>query len=373
MKLSGKMKHDALAREAELRFAELVEAVPFLKLSSIEHEVKATGAFVADSIYTAEVAGEPFSLVVEFKQKAEPSIVRHSVLQLKEILRRLPGEKKYGILMAPFISERSAAICDEEGIGRFDLAGNSRIVFDNVFIATTSRENPFKSKRELKSVFSPKAGRVLRKLLEAPLRHWRIVELKEASGVSIGQVSNVRKQLINNEWAAVDECGLRIVRPAELLRAWRNSYQQATDSIHRFYTLLHGEALEESIRSAMSEADAGNHLVLASFSAAKWIAPFVRQATTFMYADSMGQEIARRHLKLSAAGTGANVVLLDPAEDDVFTDRLELASGLWGTGYVQTYLDLAAAGERGIEAAEHLLERALTPAWMANEGQKDNG
>ena len=85
-----------------------------------------------------------------------------------------------------------------------------------------------------------------------------------------------------------------------------------------------------------------------------------------------GRRFGKRHdddlrlmrvLQLLPAARGENVVILEPREDDVFSGRLEAAPGIRCTGLVQTWLDLGAAGERGREAAEHLLQEKLLPAW----------
>jgi len=51
------------------------------------------------------------------------------------------NERHCGLLLAPFISEESAKICTDAGIGYADLAGNARLAFDTVFIETRSAGN----------------------------------------------------------------------------------------------------------------------------------------------------------------------------------------------------------------------------------------
>ena len=60
--------------------------------------------------------------------------LRAAALQLNDILSRLPGSSMYGVVLAPFISERSADVCREAGVGYVDLAGNCLINFDHVFL-----------------------------------------------------------------------------------------------------------------------------------------------------------------------------------------------------------------------------------------------
>jgi hypothetical protein len=88
-------------------------------------------------------------------------------------------------------------------------------------------------------------------------------------------------------------------------------------------------------------------------------------ATTFFFADAAGGAAVRRHLHLEPAARGENVVIEEPQEDDVFLARIEPAPGIWCSGAVQTWLDLSASGERGREAAAHLLSERLLPAWRS--------
>ena len=217
----------------------------------------------------------------------------------------------------------------------------------------------------MRSLFTPKAERLLRVLLTPPLRAWKVEELAAAAGVSFGQVSKVRQYLIAQQWAKADGDGLRVDQPAEVADAWRKSYSARLNSREGFYTLLHGEPLDAAIRSALAEA--GAHAVLASYSAARWIAPYARQATQFFYADEIGAAIVKRHLQLQPVTRGENVVLMQAREDDVFSGRIEAAPGIWCTGLIQTWLDLTVAGERGGEAADHLLNEKLSPLWLKEQ------
>jgi hypothetical protein len=99
--------------------------------------------------------------------------------------------------------------------------------------------------------------------------------------------------------------------------------------------------------------------VLAGFSAADWLAPYVRQSTTYFYADEQGAEALKQALDLSPAAKGANCVIRIPEEDGVLEDHVEAGEGLRVTSPVQTYLDLLQLGERGREGAEHLRNQKL--------------
>lgn len=87
----------------------------------------------------------------------------------------------YGVFVAPYISDASAKICREEGIGYIVRAGNCRLNFDGVCIEVKGNPNPFSEKRELKSLYAPKAERILRILLGEPRRIWATEELARAA------------------------------------------------------------------------------------------------------------------------------------------------------------------------------------------------
>lgn len=362
MKPTEKLKYSEFEQQIVSFMRELLGRVPFLKVKSFQRMAEVFGS-QPDWLVEVEAGEQSWVLVVEGKQHGQPREVRSGLLQLQRFLDQTPGKPCYGVMVAPFLSAESARLCTEAKVGYADLAGNALLSFDQVFIELHAADNPFRVKRHLRSLFTAKAGRVLRVLLTPPLRAWKVTELEAAAGVSLGQVSNVRKLLLDREWAVVSDAGVHLSKPEELARAWQSSYEPRPQSRETAYTLLHGEALDDAMRAALAEAGKGAHAVLASYSAARWFAPYARQATQFFYADKQGAEILKRHLQLQPVSRGENIVVLEPREDDVFSGRVEAAPGIWCSGLVQTWLDLSVAGERGGEAAEHLLREKLSPAW----------
>ena len=366
MKTAKTMKLRDIETQSATLLRELLERVPFLKVASPRKgsPFSANALDRADQRVKVALGQRTWTLVVETRRLGQPREVRLAALELRNrLVHARGGRSQYGVLLAPFISEASAQICAEAGIGYADLAVNARLSFDQIFIETRGAGNPFREKRESRSLFTAKAGRILRVLLTPHLRPWKVTELHLAAGVSLGQVSNVRKLLVDGEWAVAQPGGMRLTKPEQLARAWQASYAPRPRARETAYTLLHGEALDSAMRTALAEAGSGAHAVLASYSAAQWLAPYARQATRYFYADAQGADVLKRHLGLQSVPSGENVVLLEPREDDVFSGRIEAAPGIWCAGLVQTWLDLSAAGERGAEAAEHLLSEKLLPAW----------
>ena len=298
-----------------------------------------------------------WTLIVELKPNGQPMHIRSALHQLNKY-RQQAGAAAVPILIAPFLSAEGRRLCIEDGVSFIDLHGNSRLAFGAVYIETEVDGSPATERRGVKSLFRPKSAQVLRVLLRDPKHPWRVAELAEVADVSLGHVSNVRAGLIEREWAKVSESGLVVAKPDEILDAWVEAYEPPAGKRMKFYTPLHGEVLQKAIRSAIDCRHEQGGAMLASFSAAQWLAPFGRHASQFLYCDASALDQISSELGLEPTSKGENVIVTVLFDAGLFRDAISPAEGVFCTSVVQTYLDLAASGERGKEAAEHLrLER----------------
>lgn len=327
--------------------------VPFLQVVEVRQE-PLLGQASAQPDFELDVSahGRAYRLVCEVKKQGHPRTVRDAAVQIR-YYREHAGGDAYGVLLAPFLSEASREICKEHGIGFADFEGNCRLVFDGVFIERLVAGKPPAERRDLRSVFAPKSAQVLRVLMRDPSRRWKVTDLAHEAGVSLGHVSNVRTAILEREWAQADSEGLWVSDPGALLDIWREAYRRPGKR-HGFYTALHGKALQETLRSSLFGANRFGRVLLGSFSAAQWLAPYARTTTEFFYADRHGMDALRGALQLSPIAKGENVIIMALDDDGLFRDALEPAPGVRCTSAVQTYLDLWISGERGKEAAEHL-------------------
>lgn len=356
LKSSNSMK-DTETRAAEA-LRDLLEKVPILRVEGIDAEVM-SGDWRPDLIARLRVDGRPHLLICEYKSNGQPRYARSALLELRNyVAHRAP--KATPVFIAPYISPAVRQLCEEKDVGYLDLAGNARIVFGSVYIERAVADKPMAAQRELKSLFRPKSAQVLRAMLRDPSRAWRVTELSEISGVSLGHVSNVRTGLIDREWARAADDGLILSAPDALLDAWRDSYAAPPGERLRFYTPLHGSALENAARSALRADDSPGRAAFASFSAAQWLSPYARTGTHYFFADDEGLRKLQAALKLAPAAKGENVVVTVPKDLDLLADTVEPAPGAVCMSPVQTYLDLSIAGERGVEAAEHLRQERLS-------------
>ena len=288
----------------------------------------------------------------------QPRHVRLALWELTHAIRR-DCPDAIPLVIAPFLPPASQALCKEHKVAFIDQQGNARLVFDGVFIERVAAGKPASVRRDLKSLFTPKAAQVLRLLLRDPWRPWRVTELAEKAEVSLGQVSNVRRALLDREWATVTEEGLALKDPDALLDAWSEAYAGLGGKKNSYYTTLHGKGLEDAFLELFRDQRDRPGVLLASFTAAKWLAPYGRIATHNLLSQPAELEHLHQTLALQPAVNGANVVVTMPAHEGVFLDAVHPSPGIVCTSPVQTFLDLSAAGERGKEAAEHLRSKLL--------------
>src|SRR5713101_9704124 len=335
----------------------LIDQVPAIKLQDIKVEPSGPDHGV-DILARVNVSDRPHVFVCEVKASGQPRHVRTALLQLRNYVAHF-GSEATPIFIAPYLSPEAQALCRENAVGFLDLEGNARLVFDGVFIERIVSSKPSVERRELKSLFKPKSAQVLRVMLRDPNRAWRVTELAETADVSLGHVSNVRVGLLDREWAQVSNAGMFLSEPDALLDAWRDAYESPAGKRMGFYTTLHGSVFEETARRVLLSDRKIGQAAFASFSAAHWLAPYGRIGTQYFYADDAGLEHLHTALKLSSAAKGENVVVSVLKDSGLFRDTVEAAPGAICTSPIQTYLDLAAAGERGREAAEHLRREKL--------------
>ena len=358
------LKYAHEMKEAEIHASEalrrLLTSVPIVHIVGIEAEAE-PGDWEPDLIARLRVGGRQHTLVCEYNSNGQPRYARPALLELRDyVMHKAP--RATPVFIAPYLSPSVRQLCEQKDVGYLDLEGNARIAFDGVFIERVVASKPAAEHRELKSLFRPKSAQVLRAMLRYPGRAWRVTELSEMTGVSLGHVSNVRTGLTDREWARASHEGLVLSNPDALLDAWRDSYTLPSGEQLRFYTPLHGSTLEDAARGALSTQDLPGRAAFASFSAAHWLAPYGRTGTHYFVADEAGLRKLQTALRLERVSKGENVIITVPKDLGLLADTVEPAPGAICTSAVQTYLDLSIAGERGAEAAEHLrLERLAWP------------
>src|SRR5499433_3285527 len=204
------------------------------------------GSQTADLLARFQLAGQEHMVVVEVTSLGQPRQIRAAVTRLNEIRRELPGA--YPVAGAVYIGPQSARILKSNNLGYVDLSGNCYVALENVLIEKEGKRNVRPSTRPLRSLFAPRATRVVRALLSEPARSWRLEELARTALVSLGHGHNVIKRLEELAWAERDDRQrLRLTKPADLLEAWAESYIYRENEIHSYF------AAERIRRKVMGE------------------------------------------------------------------------------------------------------------------------
>jgi hypothetical protein len=346
------LKEHELRPEFEALLRGLLARVPRLEVKSWNPISKVFGA-QPDWLVEIRAGDRNWVLVVEGRRLGQPREVRSGVLQLKQFLEQLPEDTPcYGVLVAPFISEESALLCAEADIGYADLAGNARLSFDQVFVETRSAKNPFRERREARSLFAPKAARVLRVLLQGPLRPWKVVEVADAARVSLGWVSAVRQQLFAREWAVDETGGLRLTKPGTLLDAWAKGDEWKKRTATREYSLLSSDPtpLAEKLRDLLGKQP---HAFTQWF--AGWLRhPYTIPTVLTAYVTSFPEESVITEKLLARRVSGGGGLRLVVPKDEGVLNPSQSVRGFSLVSDVQIYLDLQHAGLRGEEQAAEL-------------------
>jgi len=286
-----------------------------------------------------------------------PKQVTEAIWSLKRSVEKtVGGEPVYPILIAPFISESVAQRCEEEQIGYLDLAGNGNIEFGGIWINRQGLPRKYKESRPQKSLFTAKASRIVRLLLQGPLRAYKVEELAEASDVSLGLVSKVRKRLLDEELAVEEKEGIRVKKPQQLLRDWilQDDFKKRVET--REYSLL--EQDHEKIAKLLHSEMGDIRHAFTQWTAAHVRHPHVPPHITCLYVESFPEELRLKNLlQARRVGSGGRLWLHKPTDPGAFIGQ-QTVGGLPLVSDLQIYLDLLELGNqlRSNEAARELRE-----------------
>ena len=272
------MKIQELEQAAKDAVIECFQSIPFLTIKELDAETYLPN-LRPDIKFTLEIKDETKLIIVETKTNGEPRIARQAINQLIRYLELQPNA--YGVFMAPYISPKSDAICQEAGIGTIDLAGNCNISFNTVYIRNLGNPNPFTRKKYLRSLYTPKAERILRVLLLTGPKEWKMEELAGVSDVSIGQVANVKKLLNDQEWIDSKKVGFSLTDPMALLEDWTENYKFRRNTVLDFYSLLSPSEFEVQLGKVCQERRISYGLT--GFSGSSRYAPVVRYQRVMAY------------------------------------------------------------------------------------------
>lgn len=328
-------------------------AKKFLKLPNVQkYEVSAVTEYGFNIVIEMD-DGFEFEIHVYVIQKSYPSIVT-------QLLEKKESDKKDYVLVSPYISERTAQICEEKGVGYFDYAGNCWFVGHSIYLSERGNKNlkPEKSAAST-SIFGRSAvvsSLILRKLFADINRVWRLKHLSETVECSIGQVSKVIDFLIKNVWAEKSAEGYRISEPKLLLKEWSKTYGKKTVPVYPCYSLDKPSVLEEKLKYL--KRDMGIDYYLTGFSGGVRYTPVVRYNKVHVYIAPEDILEAVAYLELKQVDSGANIIIYSMENESYRKDSRMIRNDMVASP-VQIYLDCMQIKGRGEELAEAVLLKEI--------------
>ena len=255
------------------------------------------------------------------------------------------------IVFTRYLSPMARTRLQEAGISYLDLTGNSWIRLTRPYVVIDRQgadRDPDPPRRGLRSLKGPKASRIVRALCDAR-PPFGVRELARLTGTDPGYTTRVLSLLGAEDLVTRDDGGEVVdVRWAELLRRWSLDY--SVSDTHRAARYLAPRGLPDLTQRLATFR--GLYAVTGS-AAVPAPAKVLPDRVLTLYAP--GIESAAEALNLIPVDTGANVLLIEPADEFVFTGARDIA-GLRVVAPTQCFVDLLTGSGREPAQAEALLD-----------------
>ncbi len=278
---------------------------------------------------------------------------------IMKLMEKQDKSQKINILVAPYISERAAQICESNAMGYFDYAGNCWFAGHSVFLSEKGNKNPRPKDQKAVSIFgrtSIVSSCILRELFADVTKTWRQKYLAEKVGCSIGQVSKVMNALVENAWVEKVPDGYKMSDPESLLLEWSKEYGKKEVPSYACYSLDGVSVIEQ--RLIKLKRDSGIDAYLTGLAGGVRYAPVVRYNKLHVYIAPEDIREAIRYLDMKEVNSGSNVIIF-PLENDSYIKDCRVIDEAAVVSPLQIYLDSMQIKGRGEEMAEAVLKKEI--------------
>jgi DNA-binding transcriptional ArsR family regulator len=312
-----------------------------------------------DPVITLKGSNSTATFVVEAKRSVSPRDVERLMAGLSRTLRTFANVSV--LVVAPWLSARTQELLRKEEINYVDLTGNAwvRADYPAVFIRTVgATRNPEPAAREAARLRGPKAGRLVRALVDVR-PPYGVRELAESIGLTAGYVSRLLDSLDRDALVDRSRKGeVAAVDYSSLLRRWVETYDVLKSNEARRFVAP--EVPRKSLLRLKSSPSPGRVAVTGSFAAGR-IAPVAAPSLLLAYATDIAATADA--LNLLPADEGANVILLCPYDEAVWS-RLDRDDGISYVAPSQAAADCLTGTGRMPAEGEALL------AWMVENERR---
>jgi hypothetical protein len=305
--------------------------------------------------------GYQASIAVEARQTLAPREAQSLLPRLAQVLHSMTGKAPV-LIVAPWLGPRTRELLREQDINYIDQTGNALIKLEHpaVYLETVgSDRNPTPRERGKAKLRGPKAGRLLRRLIDVR-PPYTVNELSSTTGLAPGYVSRLIDAL--DEEALIERTPrgpVGDVNVAGLLRRWAKSYD--VFKTNGLFTYIARPGWSNVLDKLASDPSLGSGVAITGSVAATRLSPVAAPAMLLAYTPE--PERLAEKLNLLPADDGADVGLLLPFDPVVWAG----ASSEAGTTFVapaQVAVDCLTGNGRMPAEGEAVLE------WMtSNETQ----
>jgi hypothetical protein len=255
-------------------------------------------------------SGDNGLFAVELKQRLDPK----GVVYLAETTRPSLGGMPL-LVLAPYLSKATREQLTKRSIGYLDLTGNAHVALSKpaLFVETHgANEDPEGDERTKRSLKGPKASRVVRTLIDLE-KPPGVREIATQTSLDAGYVSRVLAFLDTESLIARGKRGrIESVDWPGLLRRWADD--APLDSRGKAETFLEPRGLQALLDRLPSYE--GRYAITGETAAAR-IAPVAPARLATIWAEDV-RGMAQA-LGLRKTDSGANVMLIQPRDESVFT------------------------------------------------------
>jgi hypothetical protein len=306
--------------------------------------------------YRVSVPGHRFC--VEYKNRASAAALSNALTQLKQAALAHAGHG-LPLLVVPYQGPLGKKLCEQYGIGWFDLCGNADILGPGLRIRVQGFPNKFRERGRPSNAFAARSSRVVRQLLAEPRRFQAQAEIARQTGLGDGYVSKIVRRLAQEEYLESNKLGaVRASDPDLLLDAWRSAYDFARHRILAGYVAADsGDSLVRKVAMQLSQATI-TYAVSGPSAARLYLKVDAFGLTTFYLRSSMPSRSFLQKLKFEDEPKSGNLWLVVPDDDGVFHQNKQ-QDGVDCVSPLQAYLDLKGQPAPANDAAAELRRKFL--------------
>lgn len=295
--------------------------------------------------------------------QTQPQTNAAAARQLAVHARHLPDDTRL-LLVARTTTAEARQILESAGVAVIDGLGNMNVKLPGMFLRTEGqREGPRRHGAQTPVSLAGKAGVAVQALLLAPERLWRVHDLADEAGVSVGMAHRVLDRLERENVVVAEGVGPKRVRRvtgrAALLDLWAEEMRdRGVKQIRAFRLARDPRTLAVALSHTLM--DAGVEHAVTGAAAAAALAPFVTviPVTEVWVSETVALQEAAPAAGAEVVEEGHNVVLAQARDDAPLVFRRKV-DDFWSVNVFRLFYDLRRDPRRGREQAQRLREEVI--------------